>query len=181
MKTAPNNGAVAAIPGLGSVESVKSLVDRAQSGDLTTLPALRQLFQRPGFADDMAQIIGGDFAQQLQNRILEQAAGKSLMFREAWRSQLEVLRQELAGLNPSPVEKLLADRIVLMWLQLQDAELRFEQATDMTIVQADYRQGRIDGLSRRYLAAVRSLAQVRKLALPAVKVYIAKHQTNAAD
>jgi hypothetical protein len=128
----------------------------------------------------MAQIIGGDFAQQLQNRILEQAAGKSLMFREAWRSQLEVPRQELAGLNPSPVEKLLVDRIVLMWLQLHDAELRFEQATDMTIVQADYRLRRIDGLSRRYLAALRSLAQVRKLALPAVKVRLKIAETRCS-
>jgi hypothetical protein len=85
-----------------------------------------------------------------------------------------------SGQRRRAIEVLLADRIALTWLQLHDDELRFQQACDMTIPQADYHQRRIDGLSRHYLAAPHLLAQVRKLAIPALRVNFAKQQMNVA-
>jgi hypothetical protein len=91
---------------------------------------------------------------------------------------MERLRADLAGQDPSPLERLLADRIALCWLSLHDAEVRFAQAKDLTWKQVRYWQDRIDAAHRRYLSGIKTLATVRKLALPAVQVNIARRQTN---
>ena len=88
------------------------------------------------------------------------------------------LRKEVAGDDPSPVERLLADRVALCWLALHDAEIRFAQAKDLTIKQAEFWQKRIDCAHRRYLSAIKTLATVRRLAFPALQVNIARKQVN---
>ncbi len=77
---------------------------------------------------------------------------------------LEAMRGELAGSNPSPLEVLGAERVASCWLQLHFAELIYEQNLGKLILkQDDYYQKRLDRLHKRYLSAMRSLAQVRKL------------------
>ena len=82
---------------------------------------------------------------------------------------LETMREELAGGNPSPLEKLGAERVASCYLQLHYAELIYNQELPkFTNEQDDYYQRRLDRLHRRYLSAMRSLAQVRKLLKPKV-------------
>ena len=50
----------------------------------------------------------------------------------------------------------------------------------MSIAQANFLQARIDKAHSRFLKAIKTLAQVRKLALPALQVNIAKNQVNVA-
>ena len=50
----------------------------------------------------------------------------------------------------------------------------------MTFKQFEFHQRRIDAAHRRYLSALRTPAQIRKLALPAVQVNIARNQVNIA-
>ena len=89
---------------------------------------------------------------------------------------LEQMRAELAGPNPSPLEILGAERVVSCWLQLHFAELLYERnLPKMVLTEDDYYQKRLDRLHRRYLSAMRSLAQVRKLLKPKVA------QINIAD
>jgi hypothetical protein len=52
------------------------------------------------------------------------------------------------------------------------------QARNLTTRPSDSWQHDVDHCQRRYLAALRSLAQVRKLALPALQVNIAEKQVN---
>ena len=66
------------------------------------------------------------------------------------------------------------------WLHLHDLQLRFIQAESMPIARADYQQRAIDHAHRRYLSAIKTLATVRKLALPALQVNIARKQVNIA-
>jgi hypothetical protein len=107
-------------------------------------------------------------------------AGKDVGFREAVRRKLELLRADLLGENPTPVERLLAERVAACWLQVQDAELRAAQARDATLRQAEFHQKRMDAANRRLLAAVKTLALVRKLAVPALQINVAKRQVNVA-
>ena len=55
-------------------------------------------------------------------------------------------------------------------------EERFVNADSISITQADYFQRRIDRAHRRFLAAVETLARVRKMAVPILQVNMARNQ-----
>ena len=100
--------------------------------------------------------------------------------KEFLKHQLESMRIEVAGENPSPLERLLAERVVATWLQVQLFEGIY--ATGMksgTLKQDDHCQKRLDRAPRRHLSAVRTLAQIRKMG-PAVQINIAEKQINNA-
>jgi hypothetical protein len=135
------------------------------------------MLENPGAVD----LLGGNLASLAQRSFIDALGGKDVGFKAAVEKKLELLRKDLLGENPTPVERLLVARVVACWLQVQDAEIRYAQfAKDLTIRQGDYHQRRMDAAHRRYLSAIKALAQVRKLALPVVQVNIAKKQTNIA-
>lgn len=133
------------------------------------LPDLRKILEIPGIVDRL----GGDLARNAERSFIQAAAGENLLYQEALTRKLELLRAELAGPNPSPVERLLVSRVVACWLQVQDADIRAAQARNLTLAQHDFNQRRMDRAHRRYLSALKTLATVRRLALPALQVNIA--------
>jgi hypothetical protein len=154
-----------------------AIVRRAEKGDESTLPALRQALAAHGGLVESA----GNLARQVQATLVGNAAGKNLLFRESLMAKVDRLRADLAGPDPTPLENLLADRIALCWLSLHDAEARFAQAEDLTFKQAEFWQHRIDCAHRRYLSAIKTLATIRKFALPALQVNIARRQVNVLN
>jgi hypothetical protein len=135
------------------------------------------MLESPGIVN----LFGGNLAEQAEQALIRAAAGDDLAFREALTRKLELLRVELAGSNPTPVEPLLVERIVACWLQVQDADVRYAQGQkNCTFAQGEYQQRRQDRAHRRYLSATRTPALVRKLALPALQVNIARKQVNVA-
>jgi hypothetical protein len=154
---------------------VEKLLARAHAGDASTLPMLRKLLESGPLTE-----AAGNLATQVEYTLVGNAAGKDLVFKEATHRKLARMRAELAGENPTPLERLLAERVALCWLALHDVEVRFAQAKDLSIKQATYWQERIDRSHRRYLSAIKTLATVRKLALPVLQVNIAKRQVNIA-
>ena len=66
---------------------------------------------------------------------------------------------------------------------VHEAEMRFANAGELSIKQADYWQRRIGYCHRRYLSAVKMLATVRKLAIPIIigQLNIARTQANVAQ
>ena len=124
-------------------------------------------------------MFGGELAERVQMGFLDSLGGGDVAFREAAVKKLERLRAELLGASPTPIEGLLVERIAACWLQVQHAELRYvTHLKEMTLPQGDYHQRRMEATHRRFLAAVKALALVRKLALPALQVNIAKRQVN---
>jgi hypothetical protein len=161
-----------------SAEELRKLLKRAEPGDTKTLPALREMLSKAD--EDLVRRFGGDLAEQTESTLVNAAAGQNLVFQEALLRRLELLRAELAGPSPSPLERLLVERIVLCWLHLHDKEIRFAQAKSLTIPQADYQQRAIDRAHKRYLSAIKMLAVVRRLAIPAFQVNIARKQVNVS-
>jgi hypothetical protein len=158
-------------------EELMALVKRAEGGDQSTLPVLRQMLEQPSVVD----LFGGDLARQTERWLIDKAAGKNLSFKEAMLRKMDLLRAELAGPSPTPVERLLAERAATCWLQLHDAEIRLAQTAEkLTINQAEYHQRSRDRAHRRYLSALKTLAVVRKLAVPVLQVNIARKQVNVA-
>src|SRR5262245_7998003 len=76
---------------------LESLVERAQQGDETVLPELRQVLDNH---PELWQRCG-DLALQAQTAWLQRVCGKDLVLRESLQRQLEQLKGELAGKYPT--------------------------------------------------------------------------------
>jgi hypothetical protein len=155
---------------------VMDFVRRAERGDEAAMPVLRKALDAD--AGGVLVEAAGNLAAQVEGTLIRNAAGKNLLFKEATERKMAQVRRDVAGENPTPLERLLADRVALCWLALHDAEIRFAQSKDLTIKQADFWQKRIDCAHRRYLSAIKTLATVRKLAVPALQLNIARKQVN---
>jgi hypothetical protein len=165
----------AAEAGPRTKDEILALLKRTQSGDLTALPVVQKMLEDPA---NLA-LFGGDLAETVAYAFLKAMGGSDIGFREAVLKKMEMMRAEMLGDKPTPVERILVERVVACWLQVQNADLRAAQGLkEATLRQADFYQRRMDATNRRFLAAVKTLATVRKLAIPALQVNIAKKQVN---
>src|SRR5262245_43474300 len=79
-------------------EAVKALLQQAEQGDTTVLPALRAYMdQSPSVWEQ-----GGDIAKATQIALIDRAAGNNLVIRESLARKCAALTQELAGPTPPP-------------------------------------------------------------------------------
>jgi hypothetical protein len=152
-------------PKIPEGDELRDLLRRAAEGDESTLPVVREYLKRPGALEAY-----GDMGRAAQQTLIKVFTGKHLVNREAMLARLEQLREELAGPDPTPLERLLAERIVACQLHLDYLELNYS----LQMEKGDVRdmktyllyEGCINRAHHRTLAAVRTLALVRKLALP---------------
>ncbi|MEX1027964.1 MAG: hypothetical protein WD049_08165 [Candidatus Paceibacterota bacterium] len=132
---------------LDSPEAMLAIIERAQSGDERAMPGLREMLDR---VPSIREVLGADLDRTVESSISKSLGGeKNLAFREAIKRKLAALREELEGPTPSPTERLLVDRIVACWLQVQEADLRYAQAGNCSFAQADYHLRRQDRAHRR--------------------------------
>jgi hypothetical protein len=80
----------------------------------------------------------------------------------------------LVSPSSSPLEGLLAERVVASWLQLAQAEATVALATTSTMKQVEIAEKRLDAAHRRHLNAIGALATLQRLipstsALPALE------------
>jgi hypothetical protein len=130
--------------------------------DENAVPEFRKLLgQEPELAD-----IGGNLAQIAEDTLVKGLARGQLCLREMLMAKLMTMRTELAGPQPKPIERLLVERVVACWLQVYHADAMAAQAETRTFAQGDYQQRQQDRAHRRFLSAVKTLATVRRLALP---------------
>ena len=161
--------------GLAEADKIVALVRRAERGDATAVPALREKLAVSGVAD----ALGGDIARRAADRFLDSCCGKNLASREAMAAKMAQLRAELCGASPTAVERLLADRAVLCWFHVNQLELTYASKESMTLALAQHYQKSIDRAHRRYLSSLKALAEVRKLNIT-VQLNIARKQINVA-
>lgn len=77
---------------------------------------------------------------------------------------------ELAGPNPRPIERTLAESASLAWAALRFTEASELAAGSRSLALAAYSLSRLDHAHRRYVSALKTLAQVRRLSGPSVQV-----------
>lgn len=158
------------------VSDFEVLLRRAEQGDETVVPAVRDVLTKPGAAD----ALGGNLARQAEKSLLAVCCGTNLLFREVIARKMQELRAELAGPDSTPVERLLAERAVGCWLHLHHLETTRAAKESMEIPLALYYQRAIDRAHKRYLSALKALVEVRRLASPVLQVNIARKQVNVA-
>jgi hypothetical protein len=160
------------------VGRLEELVEMSGKGDKKPLPEIRRILKEsPDLAWQLMDV--GRVAEWRYTEVMLNE--EDLGLKEVLRCQLAAMREEIAGDNPSPLEQLLAERIVLTWLQIQLFEDLYASgmSKSTTIAQGNYHQKIIDQAYKRHLSAIRSLAQIRKLG-PAVQINIAEKQINTA-
>jgi len=158
------------------VGRLEELVEKAGKGDKKPLPEIRKILKEsPELAWQLMDV--GRVAEWRYTEIMLKEEDFGL--KEVLRCQLAAMREEIAGDNPSPLERLLAERIVLTWLQIQLFEDLYasSMSKSMTIAQGNYKQKMIDQAYKRHLSTIRTLAQIRKLG-SAVQINIAEKQIN---
>jgi hypothetical protein len=163
-------------------EETLALAGRVEKGDRTALPALREVLKDPAAVD----ALGGDLAGRIQQKLIAKfTTGKKVpnpLLRESLTRKLELLRDELAGPNPNPLERLLVERVVTCWLHLHFFEMFHASQDTMSPVQMTCWGRILDCAQKRYLAAIRMLATVRRLSrpLPALPAALEARLTNGA-
>ena len=159
-----------------SAEEVLSLVKRAEKGDRRTLPALRELMKFP----EAVGVFGGDLAREAQATLIAKLCGTDLLAQEALLGKLELLRADLVGLKPTSLERLLVERVVGCWLHLHHLEWMYAKDESMHLELGNYYQRCLDRAQRRFLSAIKTLAMVRKMAVPVLQLNFRQNQVNVA-
>ncbi len=133
------------------------------------MPQLRALIvERPEAFGDQ-----GDPAYHAEQSLLRSFCGKNLLARELMARELDRLAADLAGPEPTALERLLGRRAALCWLAVHQYETTYARdAPDLTLGQSDCQQRRIDRAHRRLLSALRTLAAVRRVPTAAVQVNV---------
>jgi hypothetical protein len=137
---------------------LRELVARAQGGDPSVLPRVRELLEAH---PEVVEYVG-DVTRLAESVWIELVAAGSPVAMEAVKRQAERLRSELRGARPSTLEKLLVDQVVANWLEMSYTRCAAAQ-TGGSLAQAALRLRRSEVAQRKYLAAVKALTQTRAL------------------
>jgi DUF971 family protein len=138
---------------------VEVLLELAQKGDTAVLAELRALLdQRPDLWSGV-----GDLAALVEQGWIHLLAQRDLFLQEALLRQLAEMRANLAGPSPTPIEKLLVDRIVATWLQLQHSDAAMAELDNKSIRVAEFIVKRQAHANRQYLMAIGALETLRRL------------------
>jgi hypothetical protein len=114
--------------------------------------------------------IFGSPAHQLRGALIRKVAGKDILVSHAIVGIIDDVRADLEGPNPTPIERLLAERVALCWFIVYMYEHECVDDGAWSVSQMELQQRKIDKAHARFLSAVRSWAQMRKLALPALQL-----------
>jgi hypothetical protein len=167
------------------VARLLAVIQRAKRGDERALPELRRLYDAvPDLWKDT-----GNLAKAALANWVDTAYGHDLATAEATRRVVRQMRFSLASEDAPPLERLLADRIAVAWLQVNYVDTVLAQrltGEGLRPEQVDFYQSWLDRAQKRYLAAIKALAQVRRLlgpvaqASPLVQVNVGEKQVNVA-
>ena len=161
----------------GRAERLEVLT-KAQEGDTSVLPRLRAMLK-----EDHSPFVElmGNMAAIVERDLSAGMFGKNLAAREALVRKLALLRAELAGPDPAPIERLLAERAAFCWMTVYEYERQYANSGQLLPGQAEFHQRRIDAAHRRFLSSLKTLSTVRRLAPAAIQVNIAREQVNVVD
>ena len=164
------------------LHELQAVSDKAEAGDQEARRELRRLVR-----SSSPEVIGraSDIGRRAGRMLAKTAAGGDPLTEEALYAKLDAMRAEIAGENPgenpTPLEVLLTERIVSLWMLTALLEVLVSAQYQKTLSDRTKRsspsyliqQSRIlEGATRRYLAAIRELARVRKLQAGAPPVQV---------
>ena len=171
------------LPDIGTHDGRREILRRATDGDSAATSLVKKVLdldQRDGAI--IVNFFGDAFAHA-SNSVLRVFCGSDTVFQEGMRRKLNSLRDELAGPNPTPLERILSERVALCWLDAHGMDRLFAEPESVSFKTAAYREDRRERAHRRFLAACKTLATVRRLSGPAVLInqVVARQQVNVGN
>jgi hypothetical protein len=148
------------------IQELQTLSEKAENGDQDARRELRRAVK-----ESAPEVVArcADIARTYRWIVADTSSGRDPLKQEAIVEQARRMASEIAGENPSPLEVLLAERIASLWVLVEAQE---------ALLSASYRLGQEkpvgpayviqmckiqESVNRRYLAAMKTLAQVRRL------------------
>ncbi len=151
----------------GRLTELRALSEKAESGDKEARKELRRLVRA---SSPQVIVEASDIARAAGRMLVKTISAGEPLMEEALRERMHQMRAEIAGENPTPLEVLLTERVVAGWLLVEVLEgliaAQYQREVKAHRVAPAYliQQSRIlESATRRYLAATRELARVRKL------------------
>jgi len=150
------------------IGELRTLSKRVEDGDKSAREELRKALR-----ESAPEVIrrASDIGRRGQWVLIETIAANDPLTEEALMARLDLMRTDIAGPDPSPLEVLLTERICSLWLLIEAlemlvsvqllADLPREQRTPMSFLQHVFKWQ--ESANRRFLSAIRELARVRKL------------------
>jgi hypothetical protein len=146
------------------VRELRALSEKAEGGDKEARRELRRAVR-----ESTPEVISrcSDIARTYRKFLAKTASGKDPLVEEAFVRRAEMIAVEVAGESPSVLEVLLAERIASLWAltELQEALISayYGGATKNLPPSYILQMAKLqESAGRRYLAAIKTLAQVRK-------------------
>jgi hypothetical protein len=164
---------------LPTVDEDLALIHRFQAGDKAAeTEIVKRMKQDKPWGEGVAQ-----GASTLRDEWLNYANSHGFTH-EVLTVRARMMKRDLIGDDPTVLESLLAERIVICHIALERAESEYIQRIqqDGTFKRGLFYEHLMDRANRRYFHAVKALAQVRRLQLPALaQLNVAANQVNVAN
>jgi hypothetical protein len=162
---------------------LQGLSEKAEAGDKEARKELRRLVRVSS-----PEIIGraSDIALRAEGMLIKTISAGEPLMEEALEARLALMREEIAGENPTPLEVLLTERVVSCWMLVELFDVLMAAQLwrgNEKCVSPSYLKHMIrwqESATRRFLAAIKCLVQVRKLLKPSVQINYAEQQVNVA-
>jgi hypothetical protein len=147
---------------------LRTLSQRVEDGDNSARKELRKAVRQSA-----PEVIfrASDIGKRGQWALIKTVAANDPLTEEALVARLDLMRAEVAGPEPSPLEVLLTERICSLWLLIEVLEtlvsvqllgdLPRERRSPMSFLQHVFKWQ--ESANRRFLSAIQELARVRKL------------------
>jgi hypothetical protein len=132
--------------------------------DQADMDLLKKNFEKwPEIAQRMLNL-----SEYSRDKIIKGMATIDLIAETALKANLEQMRKELAGDNPTPLEVMLVELIMTDWLVhfFYTKQQAADNGEGMTLPKAEFWEKRLLASQKRYLRSVTTLARIRKLQQP---------------
>jgi plasmid maintenance system antidote protein VapI len=138
---------------------IEELIAKARTGDASVADQLQRVLDlHPEIWQQF-----GDLAGHAERAWLDLYAGKDLAIKASAARKLAAMRTDLLGVFPSPMERLLVERIVASWLRVAYLTACDGASGPVPAAQREMFDRRLDRAERQHAAAIRSLAVLRRL------------------
>lgn len=162
------------------VAKTVDLIKRAQNGDQSTRQEVRAFLQR-----EVDLLTEYEMGHLTDVKLSKMGAGDNVLVQEVRLREIRKNAAELAGPDPTPLERLLAHRVAVCQVAVQHAEYRLAQQADsgesVTLTYMEYLERRITAAHRRLLQAAKMLATVHKFQVPGASVTVNVNQTTNVE
>jgi hypothetical protein len=163
-----------------SLEELRALSRKAEGGGAEGAEARKELRRKLLEASPAVVARASDIGCKSQHLLIGTASGGDPLTELALSGRLDMMREEVAGENPTPLEVLLTERVVSCWLlvelfdRLMAAQLSKDTPDEKRVTERLLRHYLRwqESANSRFLAAVRELARLRKLEATAPPVQV---------